>query len=1272
MKELFVACALSLSALNLFAQQKGFMDHLYDYIENKDLFELNQEEGRAYFIPQHHKLLNGQWKFFFANTPEGIPAKFFQPSFSDSKWNLIEVPSNWEMRGFGDPMFRNVHAPFKANPPYVPRDYNPTGAYRTTFEVPQGWNGEEVFLRFEKVASASFIWVNGQEVGFNEGAQEPAEYDITPYLKKGKNSLAVLVTKYSAGYYMEAQDYWRLAGIFDDVYLYSTPKTRLFDWYVTTDLDAQYKDAQLKVVATARRYNDQNQKLTVKGQLFDKAGKEVAQLQTNTAQFAESAKTLELTMEKKMANPLKYTSETPDYYTLKMQLVGEDGKVIDTVEQMVGFKETEIKDGVFYLNGKKLKVNATCSHMQSPVDGHRVTDELAIQDITILKQFGFNAVRTSHYPPVPRYLEYATRYGLFVIDEAGTEAHATESISNDETWKAMYQERVRRMVLRDRNQPSVLFWSAGNESGEGPMIGEVIKEGRKYDPTRSWMYGGNSYSHPAEDIIGPRYPAPIDLDLKVGHHDDGDIRPSFMDEYISVAGNGCGNLDEMWRTIYTYDRTMGGALWDFVSTGLTEQARSIKDSSPNNTMVHLMGRAKLPIVATSFAPKNKKNHVVDLNGHDQWVEVYRADNVEITGQNLTICFDVFPRDLISSCGSFVTKGSYQFGVQQNGKDKIYFYLNTDKAPATPNAPATSRGNFNMNAGPANHKYQIDGSLPGNWEQNWHHVVATYNGKEMTLEIDGQQIAKGEAAGNIINAPFPINIGRNEEEHGQETNVHICDAQLDNVGIFSQAVTASEMDAAHAALWLDFEEETTGDNYWSYGIGARTYGTIWPDRSVQPEIWQMKKTVQPLSFTMRSVDEQRVEVWNRNHFVNANIYDNTWELYEDDKLIQSGTLDLNVEPLSKKTFRVPFSKPQILPGKEYRLLFKSVLKQDELWAKKGFEVSWDQAELPWSVPAAVSDKATGTVELARDKNGVTISGTGFSYTFSKEGELTSICQNGKELLKGALKLNVWRAPIANELDSWDTMATRNSTWAAWNGNQIANEYYSAHLDDLQRRLISMSAELIDGQAYVTVRCFSQLGTVQSTALDAYIFGIKYKGFEEEYKYRINGDGHMQIHHIVDPQGAMPKFLPRMGLTMTLAKDMQQVNWYGRGPQENYPDRKTGYRVGIYNTTVEDMYEPYLIPQDHGLRCDNRWVKLQDGQGHGLQFHMNELFNFNAYNFSTENLTRSVYQYQLEKQDGVTLNLDYQTTGLGCTARYVLPAYLTMPQRYERTIDIEFLK
>ena len=206
-------------AASVYSQGVNYLDNLYDFIENTSVFELNQEEGRSYHIPQKHLSLNGEWKFLYSDVPENIPADFYKINYNDWDWEKIKVPSNWEMEGYGDRLFRNVQAPFKANPPFVPREYNPTGAYRRTFTLPSSWKGDQVFLRMEKVASASFVWINGEEVGYNEGAQEPAEYNITKYLRQGKNTIAVHVVKYSDGYYLEGQDYWRLAGIFDDVWM---------------------------------------------------------------------------------------------------------------------------------------------------------------------------------------------------------------------------------------------------------------------------------------------------------------------------------------------------------------------------------------------------------------------------------------------------------------------------------------------------------------------------------------------------------------------------------------------------------------------------------------------------------------------------------------------------------------------------------------------------------------------------------------------------------------------------------------------------------------------------------------------------------------------------------------------------------------------------------------------------------------------------------------------------------------------------------------------
>lgn len=1223
--------------VGLYSQQKPFLENLSYYIDNTAVFEKGQEEGRAAHIPQKSISLNGKWKFFWCDTPAGIPDNFFEENYPDKKWGLIEVPSNWEMQGYGDKLFRNVSAPFQANPPYAPKEYNPTGLYRRTFRLPADWKqDEQIFLRFEKVASASFVWINGKEVGYNEGAQEPAEYNITPYLKPGKNTLAVCVLKYSDGYYLEGQDYWRLAGIFDDVWLYAAPAVRIFDWQVITDFDPTYTDSELSVSVKVKDYKELRGKgYRLKACITDKNGNAVKEI--FSAPFDMNASDHTVPLRATVKRPLKWTSETPELYRLRLELLTAQGSVQDCISTSIGFKKTEIRNGVFYLNGVPLKVNAQNSHMQHPEGGHMVDETTIRKDFELLKQFNFNAVRTSHYPPVSRYLELANEYGLYVIDEVGDEAHATEWVSTKPEYEKMYRERCRKMVLRDRNYPCILFWSAGNESGEGENITKVIEEGKSLDPTRYWMYGGNAFSHPAEDIIGPRYPSPMELEIQVGVGAGTDRRPSFMDEYLSVAGNGGGALDDYWDVIYRHPRLMGGAIWDFVSPGLTERIRKVEDSSPYQTPVHLMGNARLV--------KEKKNTVLDLNGHDQWVEVYRSNNVELTGDELTLTCKVYPRKLVSSCGSFITKGNYQFGLQQKGKETLEFYLYTDK------------------------KYAIQASLPANWEYNWHHVTAVYDGKEMALYIDGERKASAQATGTLRNFPYPVNIGRNAEAHGQETSVYICDAMMDEVGIFDQAKT-SGFGPQDANLWLDFEGETDSGTFYSYGIGARTYGSIWPDRSVQPEMWQMKKTVQPISFRAVDAENGVFEVWNRNHFLDTSIYDIRWELLEDDKPLQSGTLALATAPLTRERITLPYKKPVIIPGKEYRLLVRSLLKKEELWAPAGHEVAWDEFELPWKESVKEVKKITAAPVYEYTDTTLIVSGTNFRYQFNRrDGQLTSIVYQGVEMLKSPIRLNLWRAPLANELDNWNASNAHSSKWKEGFGYTMATEMYSAGLNNLTLQPLSFSVSEVKGRVCVSIVNTELMGKGEKEKKDLYIEGVQSNGILNKYEYVIYGDGTLEVNHTLKPEGRMPLWFPRVGLTLTLNDALNCVQWYGRGPQENYPDRKTGYRIGKYTTTVQDMYEPYLMPQDYGLRTDVRWVRFTDNQGTGLQFEMNELFNFNAYPYSTDNLTKAMYTYQLQKQEGVTLNLDYATTGVGCTARGVFNSYKAQPTEYNRKVTIK---
>ena len=352
----------------------------------------------------------------------------------------------------------------------------------------------------------------------------------------------------------------------------------------------------------------------------------------------------------------------------------------------------------------------------------------------------------------------------------------------------------------------------------------------------------------------------------------------------------------------------------------------------------------------------------------------------------------------------------------------------------------------------------------------------------------------------------------------------------------------------------------------------------------------------------------------------------------------------------------------------------------MWAKAGHEVSWEQFELSdWNLPAEKAPRAAGNVAVTKEDGKVVLSGKDFSYSFDTvSGELVSIVSGGREILTGPVTLNVWRAPLANEVDGWNAYSGGSINASGYGGighsNVLAAHYYSAGLDNLGHAVASVNVREFEGGAAVDVRELVLLdgGQGETRQLDQYIRGMSFDGFESTWRYIVYGDGTLTVRHTVKPQGAMPAWLPRLGVTFGLDGDFNNVEWYGRGPQANYPDRKSGYRIGIWNTTVEDMYEPYLIPQDYGLRTDNRWVRMTDSEGNGVELSVDEPFNFNAYNYTTENLTKAAYTYQLQKSDDITFNLDYATSGVGCTARGIFDSYRVYPQMYERTITIRLIR
>jgi beta-galactosidase len=1250
MKNLFsclLLCLFFLSSTVCLSQDK-FPKDVYQFIENPAVFELNQEPGHAPLVvydvldkaldnkrdqSQNYISLNGVWRFNYSENPASTPVGFYQPGFDDKNWGSIKVPGNWEMQGYGDPMFRNVSQPFKTDPPKIPHDYNPVGSYRTSFSLPANWNGKQIFLRMDGSTSATFVWLNGKEIGYNQGANEPAEYNLTPFLQLGKNTLAIQVYKYSDGTYLEDQDFWRLSGIFRDVYLMATPAVHIRDYYITTDLDSQYRDANLMIKADLMNYQPEAKKgLRIKASLYTKDHQLVGESIVSEVINLSGSANQEIKLCATIKNPEKWSAEYPNLYHLALELISQEGKVMEVISAPIGFKEVELKHQALFVNGMAIKLNGVNSHMQHPTLGHAMDVETIRKDFILMKRFNINCVRTSHYPPVQEYLELADELGIYIVDETGDESHATEFISEKAEWKDAYVERVQKMVLRDRNHPSIIFWSAGNESGFGNNICEVIKEGKRLDPTRLWMYGGNTddvawrNEVPCEEIIGPRYPTPYELETRIAQVPEiQDSRPSFMDEYVATTGNGAGGLDEFWVLIYKYPRLIGGAIWDWMSPGINEKIRLIKDESPNQINTSIKGRA---IFTTG-----KFGKAIQLNGHDQWIEAYRHPALDITGNQLTLSFWVHPNKWNGN-GTYLVKGDYQYGIVQKDEKSLEFYVSDQK------------------------KNSINGVLPEGWIGRWHHVAGVCDGKEMSLYIDGKKVASQPFNGSITNKPFPVTLGYSAENEGSEYSQNMSNACFDRVAIFNQAIGIDRLLSEdspelrnNSRLWLDFESEDIKGEYFSMGIGGRTYGMVWPDRTPQPELWQVKKSAQPIHAEWVNAEKGIVEITNRYPFTNLSELKSIWQLEADSHILQQGELNISLKGGAKSEIVIPFKKPEIKAGVSYRLLLSFQTKEDKFWAKSGYEIAWEQLNLPYFKPEVRETLMNSSLKVIDENGTITVTGSDFSYGFDKAtGNLIALKYGGVDLVQKGPVLNVWRAPLVNETDPWANSGAQLTNRQPGMGNGPVNNWYSLGLNQLKFKLDQ-------------IQWFENENKEVIIKVNNHTDGMNYQtAFSNAFTYIINSNGELEINHTVTPHGIMPAWLPKIGLQWTINQSFENVRWNGRGPFENYPDRKTGAKLGIYELNINEFNEPYLKPQDFGCRTDNQWVTFENNDGVGVTFSGDQLFNFGAYRYDTDHLTRAQYPYQLVPSNGITFNFDYATSGVGCTAISVLNEYRVLPKVY----------
>ena len=509
---------------------------------------------------KYYKTLNGMWRFDYNDNLTTLDDGWENPKFDCTLWDELIVPSNWQMHGYCIPVYTNVNYPIPYDPPFVP-DENPVGCYIRKFVLPKEWNSKNVHLTFDGVDSCYYVYVNGKQAGFSKVPHMPAKFDITKYLSAGENTISVKVFQYSDGTYLEGQDMWRLSGIFRDVYLTCESVNHLKDmWYETAFTNNTYNDAKIKI------FTEIEGDMPARVFLYDDKGEKIFSLRTPGG-----------IKERKVTSPYKWTAETPYLYSMVVEV---NGVYYST---KVGFRQVEIKDQQFFVNGVSIKLLGVNHHDTHYLYGHSVPYDVLEQDVVLIKQNSMNCVRTSHYPPDSRFLDLCDEYGLFVIDETDLESHGDYvsdfALSSNPEWKSAYLDRCVRMVQRDRNHPSIVMWSLGNESGSGTHHEAMSKAVKKLDKTRPIHYE-RSYEAKFVDVVSTMYP-PITIEQKEHSGFEGrdsieeeatkkDPRPYFMCEFIHAMGNGPGNIKEYLDFIYSNKRLIGGCVWEWVDHGILQ------------------------------------------------------------------------------------------------------------------------------------------------------------------------------------------------------------------------------------------------------------------------------------------------------------------------------------------------------------------------------------------------------------------------------------------------------------------------------------------------------------------------------------------------------------------------------------------------------------------------------------------------------------------------------------------------------------------------------
>ncbi|WP_052572968.1 glycoside hydrolase family 2 TIM barrel-domain containing protein [Haloferula sp. BvORR071] len=1208
--------------------------------EDPAVFRINKEAPRATAMPFPQRedaltklrlqspwcqMLNGKWKFYYAGTPAARPADFFKPDFDISGWPEITVPSNWQLQGYGVPIGTNIEYPFASDPPHVmgepPAHFpnfpvakrNPVGSYRRSFTLPPEWNGQPVHVVFQGVDSAFYLWINGEKVGYSEDSRTPAEFDITKYLKDGENSISAEVYQNSDGSYLEDQDMWRMSGIFRDVYLWTSPPIDVRDHWLQAGLSDDYKKGKLRFTATVANESGEAKDGKLGFLLRDRDGKEV--LAREIPMTVPASGELPISFEVPELEGLKFWSaEAPELYSYLITLTDATGKDLAYYAGKTGFRRDEVKNGQFLHNGQPILFKGVNRHDIDAMSGHYVTEQNMKDDLLTMKRGNINAVRGSHYPNDPRFLELCDELGFYVIDEANLESHGmgwgpdANPLAKDPAWGPAHLDRMKNCLERDKNHPSVVMWSMGNESGDGINFQQTSKWIHERDASRPVHYEqAQRRSH--VDLFSPMYASIKDCLAYCRDEEKKPLeqqRPLIQCEYSHAMGNSSGNLADYWD-IYRKERLLqGGFIWDWKDQGLFRQVQEISAAEDRSGKGHK---------ATLYGLVNAEDGLFAGNTVlDDALDLHLTETVSLVAEvrgNFGGKGNRPSGDEAQSDGyPIISKGdtSYMLKVNNQGSMIEFFVYIAGKWEAVyadlPDATA--------------------------WRSQFHTVAGTYDGKQLVIYIDGQKAAERECSGAISANRWRAAVGIDTEKPDRRFNGAIRRAAIygralsaDEIGFKAKAplvlfdFTADAAKPAERMIFAnggDFDDRLTAGSFCCDGL-------IMPNGWPSPQFEEVKKVYQDIHVSAVDLASQdlHLRVKNERFFTSTASVRASWKLLKNGVSAGGGKLDLAEIPAQGSIdLNVPTGvTPE--PGAEYVFRIRFDHGVATPWAPVGMPFAWNEFILPWSHATGEQPAtAEGKASAAETPEAITLSaGKTVARIDRRSGMLSSWTLDGRELLAAPLRLNFWRPPTNN--DEGAKLPRKLSVWRRAGENAKA---------------ISIVSGEEDGKAFVNTRISVPAG--QS---------------EAAITWRMHPSGQLSVDTVFTPQGNLP-MIPRIGFQGGLSPKVDNLTWYGKGPHENYVDRLASAYTTIHSMPMRQLFHPYVDPQESGNFTGVRWVRFLPTAG-GVALRVDAAdespLSASAYPLSQDDIeiAHTATDIPDTLTGPITFNIDHRQMGLGGT-------------------------